>query len=67
MMVLLLYYKFRHKHYLLVQIQTMKYLFCGFENFVGKVEPVWVALESQVHQSHLQCYDVLRWHVRTIL
>ena len=52
---------------LLVEIQPMKYLFGGFKNLVGIVCPVWVALECQVHQCHLQGDNVLRWHVWTIL
>jgi len=45
----------------------MKYLFCSFKNLVGIVDPVWVALESEVHERHLQSDNVLRRHVWTIL
>ena len=49
--------------YLLIKVQPVENIFCGFKNFINIVDAVWVTLESQVDQRYLKWYNVLWRHL----
>ena len=55
------------RDYSLVEVQPVEDLLGHLEHLVDVLELVWVAVEGEVYQRHLEGDDVLRRHVGAVL